>query len=105
MFGMSSKEFWEEDPQLYWAYRTFYLQKLKNDAETMNYEAWLQGSYTCMAVSVALNNAFAKQKVKYPDKPMGAEEEKIKTELQEKLETINDKDIRQQTEFNFWARL
>ena len=86
---MSSKEFWEEDPQLYWAYRTFYLQKLKNDAETMKYEAWLQGSYTCMAVSVALNNAFAKQKVKYPDKPMGAEEEKLKTELQEKLEKID----------------
>jgi hypothetical protein len=72
----------------------------------MNYEAWLQGSYTCMAVSVALNNAFSKQKVKYPEKPMGADkQEQVKTELQEKLEEIKDKDIRQQTEFNFWARL
>lgn len=105
MFGMSSKEFWEEDPQLYWAYRTFYLQKIRDDAETMNYEAWLKGSYTCVAVSVALNNAFAKQKIQYPDKPMGAEEQKAKTELQEKLEKETDKDVRQQLEFNFWARL
>ena len=102
---MSSKEFWEDDPQLYWAYRTFYLQKTKNDAEIKNYEAWLQGSYTCIAVSTALNNAFAKQKVQYPDKPLGTEQEKGKTELQKQLEQINDKDIRQQTEFNFWARL
>ena len=105
MFGMSSKEFWEDDPQLYWAYRTFYLEKLKKDADTINYEAWLKGSYTCIAVSVALNNAFAKQKVKYPEKPMGMEDEKIKGKLQEQLEQIEDKDIRQQTEFNFWARL
>ena len=105
MFGMSSKEFWEDDPQLYWAYRTFYLQKIKNESEIRNYEAWLQGSYTCIAVSVALNNAFAKQKVQYPDKPLGGESDKVKTELQEKLEQIDDKDIRQQTEFNFWARL
>lgn len=105
MFGMSSKEFWEDDPQLYWAYRTFYLQKIKNDAETSNYEAWLKGSYTCVAVSVALNNAFAKKKVSYPDKPLGAEKHQKKNELQKKLEKITDKDIRQQAEFNFWARL
>ena len=27
MFGMSSDEFWEQDPKLYWAYRTFYLKQ------------------------------------------------------------------------------
>lgn len=102
---MSSKEFWEDDPQLYWAYRTFYLQKLKSESETMSYKAWLQGSYTCLAVSVALNNAFSKKKAEYPNKPMGMEEERPKTELQSKLEQIKDKDIRQQIEFNFWARL
>ena len=102
---MSSKEFWEDDPQLYWAYRTFYLQKLKSEAEIMSYKAWLQGSYTCLAVSVALNNAFSKKKAEYPSKPIGMEEERPKTELQSKLEQIKDKDIRQQIEFNFWARL
>ena len=105
MFGMSSKEFWEDDPQLYWAYRTFYLQKIKSDTESMNYQAWLQGSYTCIAVSVALNNAFSKKKIEYPSKPLGKDENKPKTELQEELEQIKDKDVRQQTEFNYWARL
>ena len=105
MFGMSSKEFWEDDPQLYWAYRTFYLQKIKSDTESMNYQAWLQGSYTCIAVSVALNNAFSKKKIEYPSKPLGEDENEPKTELQEKLEQIKDKDVRQQTEFNYWARL
>ena len=105
MFGMSSKEFWEEDTQLYWAYRTFYLQKTKTDTELMNYEAWLFGNYTCMAVSVALNNAFSKKKTEYPDKPFGMEKEKAKNKLQKELEQIKDKNVRQQTEFNFWARL
>ena len=79
MFGMSSKEFWEEDPQLYWAYRTFYLQKTKYDAEESNYKAWLYGNYTCIAVSVALNNAFSKKKAEYPKEPLGSKKEKEKT--------------------------
>lgn len=105
MFGMSSKEFWEEDTQLYWAYRTFYLQKLKIDAENMNYKAWLFGNYSCMAVSIAINNALSKKKAEYPEKPLGTGKEQAKTELQKKLEKIEDKNVRQQTEFNFWARL
>lgn len=105
MFGMSSKEFWEDDTQLYWAYRTFYLQKIQMDAEKDNYKAWLFGNYSCMAVSVALNNAFSKKKAEYPEKPFGMDEKKEKTKLQKELEQIEDKDIRQQTEFNFWARL
>lgn len=105
MFGMSSKEFWEDDPQLYWSYRTFYLKKIQQEAETLNYECWLNGSYTCLATSVALNNAFSKKKIEYPKKPMGVKEKKEKTELQKKLEKENDKDIRQQIEYNYWARL
>lgn len=102
---MSSKEFWEDEPQLYWSYRTFYLEKAKVDTGNINYTCWLQGSYVCAAVSVALNNAFSKKKAEYPNKPFGEDKKMPKTELQKKMEKEKDKDLRQQMEFNFWARL
>lgn len=71
----------------------------------MNYECWLNGSYTFLAVSVALNNSFSKKKMEYPDKPYDMKKNKTKTELQKKLEKETDKDIRQQIEYNYWARL
>lgn len=104
MFGMSSKEFWEDDPQLYWSYRTFYYKNMQQQAEIYNYEGWLYGNYTHIAVSVALNNAFSKKKIKYPEKPFGTEKKEM-SELQKELENEPDKDIRQQKEFNYWARL
>lgn len=105
MFGMSGKEFWEDDPQLYWSYRTFYLKKMELETERLNYENWLNGSYTYLAVSIALNNSFSKNKIDYPNKPLGTEKQKAKTELQKILEKEKDKDVRQQIEFNYWARL
>ena len=106
MFGMSSKEFWEDEPQLYWSYRTFYQEKMKEEAEKSKYNSWLQGYYNCIAVSVSINNAFNKQKAEYPNEPLGrSSKEKVKTELDKKIEKIKDKDVRQQVEFNYWARL
>lgn len=105
MFGMSSKEFWEEEPQLYWSYRTFYLKKIQEEAEKSNYNSWLQGYYNCVAVSVSINNAFNKQKIDYPKEPIGKSKKKEKTKLDEKLKEVKDKDVRQQIEFNYWARL
>ena len=102
---MSSKEFWEEDPQLYWSYRTFYLKKLQEETETIDYKNWLNGSYNYLAVSIALNNAFSKKKEKFPEKPFSAKEKNKNTKLQAELEKEKDKDIRVQKEFNYWARL
>lgn len=100
MFGMSSTEFWEEDPQLYWAYRTFYLKKKETQYEEMRYDAWLKGSMDYMAVSISLNNAFGKQKASYPNydeliKDMGNK----KDEGEKK-----DANIVAQEQFNAWAR-
>lgn len=105
MFGMSSKEFWEEDPQLYWAYRTFYLKKLQIESEEIDYKSWSNGNYNFLAFSIALNNAFSDKKLEYPKKPYCMEEKSPKSKLQKELEKISDKNIKQQTEFNFWARL
>ena len=105
MFGMSDKEFWEDDPQLYWSYRTFYMKKLREEARTIDYKCWLSGNYTYLAVSIALNNSFSKNKVEYPKEPFGVKNNNAKSELEEKLKNEKDKDIRQQIEYNYWARL
>lgn len=99
MFGMSSKEFWEEDPQLYWAYQTFYLKQQEIQFEKDNQYMWLQGMYIYEGVSVALNNAFQKTPRSYTKEPynLKAKEESTKTK-----EEINN--IVLQTN-NSWARI
>jgi hypothetical protein len=104
MFGMSSDEFWEQDPKLYWAYRTFYLKQKEFEnnekQEYIKYEAWLNGNITYIATSTALNNAFSKQKREFPsyDKMFTKEGKKQKTK------TKNEINKQVQEEFNAWAR-
>lgn len=106
MFGMSSKEFWEDDPKLYWAYRTFYLKTIeaeqKEKYEMMKYSAWLNGNMTSMAVSVALNNAFTKNPKEFPS----YEEAFGELEKESKKEPLTKKEanLMVQEEFNTWAR-
>lgn len=104
---MTSSEFWEEEPQLYWSYRIFYMQKQERDMEQADYVSWLEGMYNNIAVSVSLGNAFGKQKAKYVDKPATMQQKKKEEhkELNNKLKGVKDKDIRQQIEYNYWARL
>lgn len=53
-------EFWEEDPNLLWVYRKSYMERLKIERETINYNAWLNGLYVFDAISVSLYNSFSK---------------------------------------------
>ena len=102
MFGMSSEDFWENDPKLYWAYRTFYLKQKEIEAEEMRYNAWLKGSMNYMATSLSLNNAFNKQKQNYP-----TYEELCKEVNQKKEERkLTEKDINRiaQEQYIYWAR-
>ena len=66
---MSVKEFWEDDPELFWAYRFSYIKKLKQQQEIDNTNMWLQGAYIFEAVSVALSNDFGKTKSTYAKEP------------------------------------
>jgi len=104
MFGMSEKEFWEDDPQLYWAYQTFYLKKKENDLEEMNYNAWLKGIYVLSALNQSLSGVFGKQgqsKDIYPKEPINFKQEK-----QNKKEyTKEEKEEHYVQEFNSWARI
>ena len=98
MFGMSSKEFWEDDPQLYWAYRTFYLKKQEESFEKDNQYMWLQGMYIYEGVSTALHNVFSKQKKNYTDKPYNLKQK------QDELKNTNvDEIVAKQN--NAWSRL
>ena len=92
-YGMSVKEFWEDNPDLFWAYRFSYYTKMKRDQEALNFQLWLQGAYFHEAVSVALANSFRKNKsdkiLTYSEKPYdltGREEQKDIKEKQQKLE-------------------
>ena len=74
-YGMSIKDFWEEDPELFWAYRFSYINKIERDSEINNYNAWLQGMYFFEGVTIALANSFGKANYKYPSEPYGFEKQ------------------------------
>ena len=84
-YGMSVKEFWEDNPDLFWAYRFSYYTRLKTEQEIFNNNAWLQGAYFHEAISVALCNAFSKQKVEYSKQPYGFDSDKEKKKESEIL--------------------
>lgn len=72
---MSIKDFWEEDPELFWAYRFSYINKIERENEINNYNAWLQGMYFFEGVTIALANSFGKANYKYPSEPYGFEKQ------------------------------
>lgn len=83
-YGMSVKEFWEDDPDLFWAYRFSYFERVRAEQEMFNNNAWLQGAYFHEAISVALCNAFSKQKVQYSKQPYDFNENIEEKEIQKK---------------------
>lgn len=111
MFGMSDKEFWEDDPQLYWSYRIFYLKKMEEEKKTQveisKYNSWLKGYTNYIGTSIALNNAFSKQREEYPtyDKMFKNDDEQIAKENKKpKNLTKQEANIMEQELFNAWAR-
>ena len=69
LYGMTIEEFWEKNPDLFWIYRYAYFERLEIEQNIFNHNAWLQGAYFNEALSVALCNAFTKQKAEYSKKP------------------------------------
>lgn len=106
MFGMTSEEFWENDPQLYWSYRISFMKKLEMEqqqqAEYIKYNSWLNGNMNFIAHSASLGNAFSKgKKNDFPayEKVFKKEENKTVKKL-----TKKEVNIKAQQEFNAWAR-
>lgn len=63
---MPLQEFWYENPDLLWVYRTSFDNKEKARSDEIDYQSWLIGCYVRQAVSSVLSNG----KVKYPNKPL-----------------------------------
>lgn len=42
---MSAEEFWKDDPQLFYSYRTSFLHKKQRELEEEDYKSWLRGLY------------------------------------------------------------
>ena len=99
MFGMSSEEFWENDPQLYWAYRTFYLKQKEEEIKAIQHKVWLQGELNYVGFKIALSKLFKSNNVEYP-----RFEEIFQNEKKEKKLSKNEVNLKVQEEFNAWAR-
>lgn len=56
---MTEKEFWEDDPQLYWAYHIFFTNQQKKKQEEEQHKMWLQAKLTYIAHSCALRDGFS----------------------------------------------
>ena len=90
-YGMSVNEFWEENPDLFWAYRFSYYERKRNEEQETNFKLWLQGAYFFDAITTALANSFGKgKKHNYVEKPYCLSKEEAEEEHkkeQSKLET------------------
>ena len=82
-YGMSVKEFWEDNPDLFWAYRFSYYKKNIDNQELLNYKAWLHGAYIYEALMISLGNCFGKEKNNYPLLPYGIDKKDNKSKENE----------------------
>ena len=88
-YGMSVKEFWEDNPDLFWAYRFSYYTNQKYEQEVVNFQSWLQGAYFFEAISVALANSFGKgKKISYTQKPYCLTKEDEERDIQEQKDKL-----------------
>lgn len=65
---MPLQEFWYENPDLLWVYRTSFVNKEKARNEEIDYQAWLTGVY----VRHAIVSYFSNGKAKYPSQPLAS---------------------------------
>ena len=107
-FGMSYKEFWEDDPTIAKQYLTAFEMKQKKEIRNKEWEIWKQGMYVYEAlidVSPILH-AFSKSKkpLPYPEKPYGLmEDEEEKDKITKEQEEENER-LKATVFFNNWAR-
>lgn len=77
---MPLQEFWNDDPDLLWAYRKSYIEKEQSKQEMINFQSWLQGYYIRIAIASVFN-----EKAQYLTQPIELNA-KPKTEKEKKLE-------------------
>ena len=97
-YGMSSEEFWKDDPQLFVSYRTSFINKKKREMEEVDFKCWLVGLYVYdgnnkinASLKQLLINMFSDKKNKdeiesYPTEPFFYNRDKNKETKKEKEE-------------------
>ena len=90
LFGMTYEQFWEDNPQLFWAYGRAYQLKKSIEEKENDINAWNIGHYVLMALYQNSSSMFSKQKKEiYPKKPITMKDEEINTKgnkIREKFE-------------------
>lgn len=66
LYGMTSDQFWYDEPQLFFSYARSYEMAQERKLEYDNHLAWIEGHYFLAAIQQALAKAGAKV---YPKKP------------------------------------
>lgn len=91
---MTSEEFWEDNPKLFYSYYKCYEENEKKRYNDMNFNNWLQGVYNYNAMQISLTdfgyNFFSKNgnpnKDKFPTKPYNLFEDEKQDIKSQKLE-------------------
>ena len=98
-YGMTPKQFWEEDIEIYYCYQYAYLNKLHTSCHT-------QGLYNYLALSVVIGNAFRKTSTKPLEYPKdNLLETNLKELKKEQQKQISSNVTRQNLEEQYRLRL
>ena len=99
---MPLQEFWNDEPDLLWAYRNSYMNKEKQNIqaqkEIINFQTWLQGYYNYIAIGNALskNGKYLSQPIELDAKPKTEYEKKIEIAQRIKERAMKGKVILEQ---------
>lgn len=77
---MTPEQFWEQDPNLFWAYWDAYEENQKIRAREANINAFNQGQYFLLALTECLQFSKNPKKI-YPKEPLPLAGDKKKVEL------------------------
>lgn len=84
---MTPHQFWEEDPNYFWAYWDAYEETKKLQAQEDNVKAFNQGQYFLLAIAQCLQFTKSPKQI-YPKKPFPMGESKKVKMTQEQYEEI-----------------
>ena len=85
--GMTPSQFWEDDPDDFWAYWDAYQMKKQEEAIISNVNAFNQGQYMMLAIAQCLQFSKHPKKI-YPKEPFKLKSEKKKEMTNEEYQEI-----------------
>ena len=84
IYGMTSDQFWYDDPQLFFSYARAYEMQQERKAEYDNWLAWISGQYHLAAIAQATTTKSG-AKI-YPKQPYDILKKKDEVSIEDKME-------------------